>query len=453
MEQQLGGLSGADSCFQALMRQLETRKAKIAVIGLGYVGLPLARALAETGNRVIGYDFDAAKAASLTSGRSYIKHISDAAVGRMLAVGFQATSDISRLGEADAIIICVPTPLTRHREPDLSYVSSTAQSLVPHLRPGQLVVLESTTYPGTTADLLKPILQSGGLVSEETLFIAYSPEREDPGNAEFDTTRIPRVVGGDGPRAAAAAAALYGQFVIRVVPVADTQTAEAVKLTENVFRAVNIALVNELKLVYEAMGIDIWEVIEAARTKPFGFMPFYPGPGLGGHCIPIDPFYLTWKAREHEVPIRFVELAGEINTAMPQIVVDRVAATMDARFGKGLNGARILIVGIAYKRNVDDLRESPALRIIELMERRGAVVDYHDPFVPVIGPSRKHAPLAGRRSVDLDAASVAAYDLALVVTDHDGIDWDGLVASAKVVVDSRNATRNVTRHRDRIVKA
>jgi UDP-N-acetyl-D-glucosamine dehydrogenase len=261
------------------------------------------------------------------------------------------------------------------------------------------------------------------------------------------------VVGGDGPRAAAAAAALYGQFVIRVVPVADTQTAEAVKLTENVFRAVNIALVNELKLVYEAMGIDIWEVIEAARTKPFGFMPFYPGPGLGGHCIPIDPFYLTWKAREHEVPIRFVELAGEINTAMPQIVVDRVAATMDARFGKGLNGARILIVGIAYKRNVDDLRESPALRIIELMERRGAVVDYHDPFVPVIGPSRKYAPLAGRRSVDLDAASVAAYDLALVVTDHDGIDWDGLVASAKVVVDSRNATRNVTRHRDRIVKA
>ena len=453
MEQQLGGLSGADSCFQALMRQLETRKAKIAVIGLGYVGLPLARALAETGNRVIGYDFDAAKAASLTSGRSYIKHISDAAVGRMLATGFQATSDISRLGEADAIIICVPTPLTRHREPDLSYVSSTAQSLVPHLRPGQLLVLESTTYPGTTADLLKPILQSGGLVSEETLFIAYSPEREDPGNAEFDTTRIPRVVGGDGPRAAAAAAALYGQFVIRVVPVADTQTAEAVKLTENVFRAVNIALVNELKLVYEAMGIDIWEVIEAARTKPFGFMPFYPGPGLGGHCIPIDPFYLTWKAREHEVPIRFVELAGEINTAMPQIVVDRVAATMDARFGKGLNGARILIVGIAYKRNVDDLRESPALRIIELMERRGAVVDYHDPFVPVIGPSRKHAPLAGRRSVDLDAASVAAYDLALVVTDHDGIDWDGLVASAKVVVDSRNATRNVTRHRDRIVKA
>jgi UDP-N-acetyl-D-glucosamine dehydrogenase len=435
------------------MRRLESRRACIAIVGLGYVGLPLARALTGIGNRVIGYDVDAAKAKSLNDARSYIKHISDEAVRDMRANGFEATSNTARLSEADAIIICVPTPLTRNREPDLSFVVSTAESLAPHLRPGQLVVLESTTYPGTTADLLKPILEGGGLVSEDTLFIAYSPEREDPGNIDFDTARIPKVVGGDGPKAAEAAAALYGQFVVRVVPVSSTQTAEAVKLTENIFRAVNIALMNELKLVYEAMGIDVWEVIEAARTKPFGFMPFYPGPGLGGHCIPIDPFYLTWKAREYEVPIRFVELAGEINTSMPRFVVERVGATLDARFGKGLNGARILVVGLAYKKNVDDFRESPALRIIELLEKRGATADYHDPFIPVIGPTREHAALAGRRSVALDPQVIAGYDLILVVTDHDNVDWDALVASAKVVVDSRNATRDVTRHRDRIVKA
>ena len=299
--------------------------------------------------------------------------------------------------------------------------------------------------------MLKPTLERSGLRSEETLFVAYSPEREDPGNIEYGTTRIPKVVGGEGPKAAEAVALLYGQFIDRLVPVSTTATAEAVKLTENIFRSVNIALVNELKLVYEAMGIDVWEVIDAAKTKPFGFMPFYPGPGLGGHCIPIDPFYLTWKAREFEVPVRFIELAGEINTAMPRVVVDRVAAALDAQTGKGLKGARILVVGIAYKKNVDDMRESPALRIIELLEARGAKTDYHDPFIVAIKPSRQHGALAGRASVPLSRAG--SYDLALIVTDHDGIDWEALVAAAPLTVDTRNATRGVKNNRDRIVKA
>jgi UDP-N-acetyl-D-glucosamine dehydrogenase len=435
------------------MHRLSERTATIAVIGLGYVGLPLSQALTATGNRVIGFDIDPTKTAELTAGRSYIGHIPEASVRGMLAKGFVATSEVAELAKADAILICVPTPLNRNREPDLAFIISTAESLVPHLQAGQLVVLESTTYPGTTEEILKPILERSGLRSEVDLFIAYSPEREDPGNATYNTSRIPKVVGGDGPKAAAAAAALYGQFVESLVPVSDTRSAEAVKLTENIFRAVNIALVNELKLVYAAMGIDIWEVIDAARTKPFGFMPFYPGPGLGGHCIPIDPFYLAWKAREFEVPVRFVELAGEINTAMPALVVERVAATLDARFRKGLNGARVLVVGLAYKKNVDDMRESPALRVIELMEMRGAQADYHDPWIPAIKGSRQHQALAGRRSVSLEPAKLEGYDAVLVITDHDGIDWEALVAGARVVIDTRNATKDVVHNRERIVKA
>jgi UDP-N-acetyl-D-glucosamine dehydrogenase len=435
------------------MTRLTGRRATVAVVGLGYVGLPLSHALTGTGQRIVGYDIDPTKTKRLQGGSSYIKHIPDTTVRDMLGRGFEPTSEITRLAEADAILICVPTPLSRNREPDLSYVVSTAESLVPHLREGQLIVLESTTYPGTTTEVLKPILERGGLRSEDNLFIAYSPEREDPGNSNFSTSRIPKVIGGDGPKAAAAAAALYGQFVGKIVAVSDTKSAEAVKLTENIFRAVNIALVNELKRVYEAMGIDIWEVIEAAKTKPFGFMPFYPGPGLGGHCIPIDPFYLTWKAREFEVPVRFIELAGEINTAMPGIIVEHIAAALDERLGKGLNGAHVLIVGLAYKKNVDDMRESPALKIIELLERRGAATEYHDPFIPVIGASRKHGPLAGRRSVHLDANALAAFDAAVIVTDHDGIDWEALVGAARIVIDTRNATRNVAANRDRIVKA
>ncbi len=444
--------AGTAEDFPALLMRVGERDATVGIIGLGYVGLPLARSVARNGIKVVGFDIDAAKIDRLNAGRSYFAHIPDETVREMLAEGFEATADVARLKACDAILICVPTPLTRHREPDLSYVTSTAEALVPHLRQGQLVVLESTTYPGTTADVLKPILERSGLRSEETLFIAYSPEREDPGNAEYGTARIPKVVGGDGPKAARLVAALYGRFIERVVPVSSTATAEAVKLTENIFRSVNIALVNELKLVYDAMGIDVWEVIEAAKTKPFGFMPFYPGPGLGGHCIPIDPFYLTWKAREFDVPVRFVELAGEINTAMPGIVVDRVAAALDRRFGKGMNGAWVLVIGVAYKKNVDDMRESPALRIIEIMEKRGARADYHDPLVPTIGRSREHSALAGRKSVPLDAA-VAGYDVAVIVTDHDSIDWQALVDSAQLVVDTRNATRHVTSNRDRIVKA
>jgi UDP-N-acetyl-D-glucosamine dehydrogenase len=442
-----------EPAFERLMTRLETRVATIGVIGLGYVGLPLARALAAAGNPVVGYDIDPDKGETLNAGRSYIRHIPAEAIGEMLRKGFEATSDISRLSAADAILICVPTPLSRNREPDLSYIVTTAESLAPHLRPGQLVVLESTTYPGTTAEVLKPILERGGLVSEDTLFIAYSPEREDPGNVDFTTSRIPKVVGGDGPKATTAVTALYAQFVERVVPVPDMKTAEAVKLTENIFRSVNIALVNELKLVYDAMGIDIWAVIDAARTKPFGFMPFYPGPGLGGHCIPIDPFYLAWKAREFDVPVRFVELAGEINTAMPRIVVERLAQALDRRHSKGLNGAHILIIGLAYKKNVDDMRESPALQIMELLEARGAAADYHDPLIPTIGPSRRHGLLAGRQSIPLTVEALAGYDAVLIVTDHDGIDWGILVDASKLVVDTRNATRNVARNRDRIVKA
>ena len=347
----------------------------------------------------------------------------------------------------------MPTPLTAHREPDLTYVENTAKAIAPHLRPGQLVVLESTTYPGTTRDVVKPILEASGLKSGRDFFLAFRPEREDPGNAKFSTRVIPKVVGGDGTAAAEIADALYSTFVPKTVPVSSPETAEAVKLTENIFRSVNIALVNELKVVYAAMGIDVWEVIEAAKTKPFGFMPFYPGPGLGGHCIPIDPFYLTWKAREYELSTRFIELAGEINTAMPRYVVARLADELDARAGKGLNGARILMLGLAYKKNVDDIRESPAFKLIELLEKRGAACDFHDPYVPVVPRSREHPDMAGRKSVPLDPAAVAGYDAVLIVTDHDNVDYVSVAKSARLVVDTRNACARAGAVGPHIVKA
>jgi UDP-N-acetyl-D-glucosamine dehydrogenase len=443
----------ASASSAALMERIGARTAEIAVVGLGYVGLPLCAALSDGGYRVTGYDIDPAKAEKLNRGETYLTHFPAARVAEMLGRGFHATRQIARLSDADAILICVPTPLSRNREPDLGFIVSTAESLVPVLKPGVLVVLESTTYPGTTTEVLKPILERSGLKSEDGIFIAYSPEREDPGNADYATSRIPKIVGGEGPRAAALALELYRNAVAEVIPVRDTRTAEAVKLTENIFRSVNIALVNELKLVYGAMGIDVWDVIDAASTKPFGFMPFYPGPGLGGHCIPIDPFYLTWKAREFDAPVRFVELAGEINTAMPHIIVDRTSAALNDVFGKGLKGSRILVVGIAYKKNVDDIRESPALKIIELLEARGAETAYHDPFVEEIGPSRDHAALAGRRSVRLDVDTAGSYDLVVIITDHSAIDWQALVASARLVIDTRNATRDVTAHREKILKA
>ena len=437
-----------------LHRRLEEGRARIGVIGLGYVGLPLVGAVAGAGFEVLGFDLDPTKIEALAAGRSYLRSVDDATIAWLQASGrFEASTDLARVADVEVVVICVPTPLTRQREPDLGFVIGTAEAITPHLRPGRLVVLESTTWPGTTTEVLRPILARSGLALGEDLFLAYSPEREDPGNPDFTTRRIPKVVGGDGPLAQALACAFYGRLVERVVPVSGPAVAEAVKLTENIFRSVNIALVNELKVVFEAMGIDVFEVIEAARTKPFGYMPFYPGPGLGGHCIPIDPFYLTWKAREYGIATRFIELAGEVNTAMPRHVVDRLAEALDRRTGRGLNGARILVVGLAYKKNVDDTRESPALTIIELLEARGARVAYHDPLIPVIPPTREHAGLAGRRSVPLEPAPLADVDAALIVTDHDAVDYAALLEAVPLVVDTRNVTRRLGAHAERIVRA
>lgn len=442
------------SSVDDLAARFADRSARVGIVGLGYVGLPLSVAICASGLSVLGFDTDPAKVEALAAGRSYIRHITPETVAGLIAERrFEPTAEFDRLGQADAILICVPTPLDRHRDPDLSYVVRTTQTIAAHLRPGQLVVLESTSYPGTTTEVMRPILEAGGLRSGADFFLAYSPEREDPGNPRFSTSVIPKVVGGDGPEASRLAAALYGAFVASVVPVSSPATAEAVKLTENIFRAVNIALVNELKIVYGAMGIDIWEVIEAARTKPFGFMPFYPGPGIGGHCIPVDPFYLTWKAREYDIDTRFIELAGEVNRAMPRYVVERLTVALDAQAKRGLNGAEILLVGLAYKANVDDLRESPALRLIEMIEERGARVAYHDPYIPVIPPTREHGALAGRRSTALTPEAVGAFDAVLIATDHDEVDTAALAASAKLVVDTRNACARAGVTDAHIVKA
>lgn len=416
-----------------------SKTALIGVIGLGYVGLPLSLAAVRAGFRVLGFDVSIDRVAGINRGESPLKHIGDDRVRRAREEQqFEATAAFGRLAEPDAIVVCVPTPLGLHREPDLSFVEDSARMIAASLRPGQLVVLESTTYPGTTREVVKPILEAGGLVSGKDFFLAYSPEREDPGNLNFETSRIPKVVSGDGEAALRLAQAFYDQFVVRTIPVSSPDAAEAVKLTENIFRAVNVALVNELKVVFSAMGIDVFEVIDAAATKPFGFMPFYPGPGLGGHCIPIDPFYLTWKARELDIATRFIELAGEVNTGMPAYVVGRLREELDSRFGKGLTGSRILIVGLAYKKNVDDMRESPALTIIEQLERRGAEVDYHDPYFPDIRPSRRHPDLSGRPSVPLEGAVLARYDAAVIVTDHDCIDYALLLEYLDLIVDTRN---------------
>jgi UDP-N-acetyl-D-glucosamine dehydrogenase len=423
-----------------LLANLKNKTACIGVIGLGYVGLPLCMAIAHSGSKVLGFDVDPAKVASLAEGRSYIRHIGDDQVQGLSRSGlFSATDDFARLPEADVILICVPTPLSEHREPDLSAVESTARTIAGHLRPGQLVILESTSYPGTSEEVIRPVLEATGLKSGRDVFIAYSPEREDPGSPDFTTSRIPKVVGGDGPDALALADAFYAGFVVQTVPVSTMATAEAVKITENIFRAVNIALVNELKVIYRDMGVDIWEVIEAAKTKPFGFMPFYPGPGLGGHCVPIDPFYLTWKAREFGTYTRFIELAGEINSAMPDYVVSQLARELDARARKGLNGARVLVVGVAYKKNIGDVRESPAFRIFKLLDGRKADFDYYDPYVPELPDMREYPQFAGRKCVAWDPGALAGYDAAVIVTDHDCVDYAGLVGNVPLVVDTRNA--------------
>ena len=423
----------------------------MGVVGLGYVGLPLARAACARGFPVLGFDIDPEKTAALNAGRTYIQGVGDADIRMMRERGFEATASAERLGEPDAILICVPTPLGGHREPDLTYVVKTAEAIAAHLRPGQLVVLESTTFPGTTREVVRPILEQRGLTCGRDFFLAYSPEREDPGNLTFATHKIPKVVGADDSLSRELAIALYEEIVEQVVSVSTADSAEAVKIVENVFRAVNIALANEFKIVFTKMGIDIWEVIEAAKTKPFGFMAFHPGPGLGGHCIPIDPFYLTWRAREFGVNSRFIELAGEINSAMPTYVIDRLRQALDARFAKGLNGSRILILGIAYKKNVDDIRESPALIIIEMLDEAGAQVDYHDPFVPEILVTRQHRQLAGRRSVSLELEALANYDAVVVLTDHDCIDYEAVLRHSRLVIDTRNAMGGLSD--DRIVRA
>ncbi|MFL5323580.1 MAG: nucleotide sugar dehydrogenase [Microvirga sp.] len=442
------------SAQDRLLRQIASRRAKVGVIGLGYVGIPLALIAARAGFPVLGFDVNEARVQQINRGESFIRHIAaDAIRSAIKDKRLEATADFRRLEEADAILICVPTPLTPHREPDLSFVVGTARAIAERLRPAQLVVLESTTYPGTTDEVLKPILEATGLKSGTDFFLAFSPEREDPGNEHFGTGTIPKVVGGDGPEALAAAKALYDALVVETVPVSSTATAEAVKLTENVFRAVNIALVNELKVVYDAMGIDVWEVIEAAKTKPFGFTAFYPGPGLGGHCIPIDPFYLTWKAREYEIATRFIELAGEINTRMPNYVVERLIEAIDRRLGKGLSGSAILLIGIAFKKNVDDMRESPSLKLIALIEARGGSVDYHDPFIEVMPPTREYPHFAGRRSVALSPRTIASYDAVLIATDHDGIDYAAIIDHAQIVIDTRNACARAGLASPKIVKA
>src|SRR5262245_5942047 len=435
----------ADINHKTLSARIKNRSAQIGIIGMGYVGLPLMLASTEKGFRVLGFDVDEEKVRRLNLGKSPLKHVGDSYIATVReAQSFEATCDLKRLSEAHVVVICVPTPLGHHREPDLSFVINTTQEIARRLQPGQLIVLESTTYPGTTTEVVRPILESTGLKSGQDFFLAFSPEREDPGNAQFQTSTIPKIVGGDGPVARDLASAFYGAIVDRVVTVSSTETAEAVKITENVFRAVNIALVNELKIIYSKMNINVFEVIEAAKSKPFGYMAFYPGPGLGGHCIPIDPFYLTWKAREHGINTRFIELAGEINADMPRYVVDCLASVIDRRKGIGLSSAKVLVIGAAYKKDVDDMRESPALVIIELLKARGTAVDYYDPHVPIIPKTRAHPDLAGMCSITIDQPTVASYDAVLIVTDHSVVDWQSLVDAAQLVVDTRNVTARVT---------
>lgn len=443
---------------QDLRNRIAERRAIIGIIGLGYVGLPLARAFAEKGFPVLGFDVDPAKVEALNRGSSYIGHIADSVVRHMRAQGFEATDRFERLAEADAVLICVPTPLTETREPDLTYVVNSARAVARVLRPGQLVILESTTYPGTTRDVVVPILESGPAASEKGLrvgvdvFVAFSPEREDPGNPNFSAPTIPKVVGGIDPVSRDLAASLYASVMVRVVPVSSPEVAEACKILENTYRAVNIALVNELKVLYDRMGIDVWEVIEAAKTKPFGFQAFYPGPGLGGHCIPIDPFYLTWVARKHGLSTRFIELAGEINTSMPHYVVTRLADALNDH-AKPLKGSRVALLGVAYKKDVDDPRESPAFELLHLLRQKGAIVSYNDPHIPRLPTMRSWPDLGPMESQPLTPAYLAAQDAVLIVTDHSAYDWPFIVEHSRLLVDTRNATRDVRAGRDRVLKA
>jgi len=440
--------SAADTSVYQLKSKIQQRQARVGIIGMGYVGLPLALLYSEQKFQVTGFDIDQRKVDTLAKGGSYIYRITTEEIQAAKAQGFTATADYAQITQMDAIIICVPTPLNEYHEPDLSFITDTTHSIAPHLRAGQLVVLESTTYPGTTEEVMVPILEKenkaglkaarGTEVGANEFFVAFSPEREDPGNTSVARRDIPKVIGGLNPRASELAGALYGAIFNRTVPVSSPAVAEMTKLLENIYRCVNIALVNELKLLCLRMGIDIWEVIGAASTKPFGFHPFYPGPGLGGHCIPVDPFYLSWKAKEWDFRTRFIELAGEINTSMPYHVLSSVGGALN-RHKKAINGARVLVLGVAYKKDIDDLRESPALTIIELLQKDGAVVSYHDPYFPFIGKGRKYD-LQMKRT---ELKDLGQYDCVLIVTDHSDYDYKQIVQEAQLVVDTRNATRGI----------
>ncbi len=432
-----------------LHRKIMDKTARVGVIGLGYVGLPLVKTFLGKGFRVGGFDVDKRKVEMLNRGRSYIRHISAAELkGYLAKKQFKASNDFRGLRDMDAILICVPTPLDGHGNPDLSFVLDTTVTIAEHLRRGQLVILESTTYPGTTDEDMLPILEAGGLRGGRDFFLAFSPEREDPGNKDFRTATIPKVVGGLTPDCLKVAKALYDQIVVRTVPVSSTRAAESTKLLENIFRSVNIALVNEMKMIFDRMGIDVWEVIRAASSKPFGFMPFYPGPGLGGHCIPIDPFYLTWKAKEVDYQTKFIELAGEINTFMPYYVVNKTIEALNAR-GKAVNGAKILVLGVAYKRDIDDPRESPALKLISLFQGKGAKVSYNDPYIPRSAGHREY-PGMDLRSMPLTPARLRGADAVVIATDHSDYDYPWIVKHAGLVIDTRNAVKRVRRN---VVKA
>ena len=437
---------------EQLANSIESKSAKVGVIGLGYVGLPLIDAYVNAGFHAIGFDIDESKTEALNNGESYIAHIKPEVIKNWLDQDrFEATTDMQRLGEADVIMICVPTPLSTSRDPDLRYVESTTRMIAKSLRPGQLVILESTTYPGTTKDVLLPILNESDLVAGEDFFLAYSPEREDPGNKNFTAGTIPKVVGGLEPNSTKLATAFYGKAITEVVPVDSCEVAEACKILENTYRSVNIAMVNELKMLFQRIGIDVWDVIDAAKTKPFGFQAFYPGPGLGGHCIPIDPFYLSWVARKHEMPTKFIELAGEINTSMPMYVVNRLAEALNYQ-GKPIRGSKIGILGMAYKKDVDDHRESPSFKLMEILMERGANVSYCDPHVPTL-PEMRHYEVPRLATESPNKEYWSSLDCALISTDHSLFDWDEIVKYAPLVVDCRNATKNVTVGREKIWKS
>jgi len=430
-----------------LRDKIQKKEAKVGIIGMGYVGLPLAIRFGEVGFKVYGFDIDDNKIAKLKAGESYIKHIDSSKI-KKASENFCPTSDFSKLSEVDVIIICVPTPLNKYREPDMTYVFGTGETISKYLKKGQLVVLESTTYPGTTDEDLRNILEKSSLKAGEDFYLAFSPEREDPGNEDFDISKTPKVVGGFSQKCLEVATALYNSITEKVVPVSSTRVAEAAKILENTYRAVNIALVNELKLLFDRMGIDIWEVIEAAKTKPFGFQAFYPGPGLGGHCIPVDPFYLTWKAKEYEFHTRFIELAGEINTSMPYYVVNKTMEALNSN-GKSIKGAKILVLGVAYKKDVDDMRESPTLKIITFLQEKGANVDYNDPYIPVIPPLRRYQ--LKMKSVELTKENLSSYDAIIIATDHSFYNPDFILENAKLIIDTRNLIR--VKNSRKVVKA